>query len=137
MLTTEDTRARFSREEVKRAEDAARLARNLGHPSSKVLHRMLRAGNINGTKATAKDFDSAVDMKGKRLSTGAKWQRTTEIAMKIIGEQMQKGHSAKSSVEAEVEQPKMIEDILYFDDQETLAEEALRDRYRYVQNMQY
>ena len=67
MLTTEDTRARFSREEVKRAEDAARLARNLGHPSSKVLHRMLRAGNINGTKLTAKDVDNAVDINGKSV----------------------------------------------------------------------
>ena len=66
-LTTDDTRARFSKEQIKRAEDVARLARNLGHPCEQVLHKMLRSGNIHGRKFTARDVDNAVDIGGKSV----------------------------------------------------------------------
>ena len=67
MLTADDTRARFSEEVIKRAEGAARLARNLGHPNEQVLQKLLRSGNIHGGKLTARDVDEAVDFGGKSV----------------------------------------------------------------------
>lgn len=64
MLTTDDTRANYSKREIERAEAAAKMMRNIGHPSEAVAKRMLSAGSIDRIKLTARDIDNAVDIDG-------------------------------------------------------------------------
>ena len=68
MLTTDDTRANYSKREIERAEAAAKMMRNIGHPSEAVAKRMLSAGSIDRIKLTARDIDNAVDIDGKSIA---------------------------------------------------------------------
>ena len=67
MLTTDDTRANYTKREIERAEAAAKLIRNIGHPSEAVAKKMLKAGTIERIKLTSRDIDNAVDIEGKSV----------------------------------------------------------------------
>ena len=67
MLTTDDIRANYSKREIQRAEEAAKMMRNIGHPSEAVAKRMLKAGSIDRVKLTTRDIDNAIDIDGKSV----------------------------------------------------------------------
>ena len=66
MLTTDDTRANYTKRELQRADEAARLMRNIGHPSEAVAKQTL--GHIDRVRLTTRDIDNALDINGKSVS---------------------------------------------------------------------
>ena len=67
VLTIGDTLAQFTKREVKRTEEAARLARYLEYLSNPVTNRTLWSGSVERTRLTAIDCEYAEDVLGKPI----------------------------------------------------------------------
>lgn len=66
--STDYARANYSKRATGRAELAAKMIRNIGHPSEAVAKRMIQSGKIDRVKLTSRDIDNAIDIKGKSVA---------------------------------------------------------------------
>ena len=82
VLTADDLRARYTMKEVKRADEAAKITRNLGFPSAPVVNKLLGGGSIERTRVKVRDNKNAIDMNGKPVEflRGKQVKRKAEVA---------------------------------------------------------